>query len=336
MGQAGSNDNLPTMTERIDDEIAEFVRLMREDGARYPDYAISPSPRQREIAESLRKRWTAGGPTMVRREDLAIDGPRGRVNLRLLSPSKPDISLPAMIYVHGGGFTSFSMDTHDRVMREYAAGFGGIVVGIDYSLSPEAKFPVALDEVTAAVDWIVDQSGRLAVDTSRLCIGGDSAGANLALSTCLTMRDRGDGHLIKAMLLNYGFFGADLKSASNLRHGGDDALLSNAELQAYIDNYLGDTPHGEHPLAWPILADLHDLPPSFHAIAECDPLVDGDLAMVAKLEAASNEVKSVVYRGATHSFLEAVSISSLARQAFADQCAWLKERFARTVSAQTV
>lgn len=336
MGQAESVSDRSMTIERIDDEIAEFIRLKNEDAARFPDYSTSPLPRRREIAEDIRKRWTAGGPQMVRREDMGFDGPHGRVRLRLLSPRRPDAPLPAMVYVHGGGFTSFSIDTHDRVMREYAAGFGGIVIGIDYSLSPEVKFPGALEEVTAAIDWVRDRSEALAIDPTRLCIGGDSAGANLAMSACLTLRDRGEGGVMKAMLLNYGFFSADLTMPSNLRHGGEDAVLSNAELQMYIDNYLADTPHGQNPLAWPILADLRDLPPSFHAIAECDPLIDGDLAMVAKLEAAGNDVESVVYRGATHSFLEAVSISSLARQAFADQSTWLREKLARSVSAEAV
>ena len=323
MNKSAQQVDQDIISDKIDKEIAEFVRLLQEDSSRYPDRESAPLVRQREIAHEVRKRWSAGGPDMARREELHFHGPSGRIGLRLLSLRKSDQALPAMIYVHGGGFTSFSIDTHDRLMREYAAGFDGIVIGVEYSLSPEAKFPVALEEVVETVDWVHANAASLGVDPNRLAIGGDSAGANLSIATCLKLRDTGYGNRIKAMILNYGFFGSDLTMDSNRRHGGDDQLLSNMELQAYIDNYLAGTPYGNDPLAWPILADLHGLPPTFNAIAECDPLADADLAMVAKLQAAGNAVMSIIYHGATHSFLEAVSISSLAQRAFADQSAWL-------------
>lgn len=309
--------------EEIDEEIAEFVRVLQADYGRYADLPSAAHPRRREIAADVRKRWSEGGPMMAQREDFEVEGPAGPMRLRLLSPGV-EPRQPAMLYIHGGGFTSFSIDTHDRVMREYADGFGGAVIGIDYSLSPEAKFPVALEELSAAVDWLVSNASILGVDIGRLGIGGDSAGANLAVATCLRLRDRGEDGRFRAMILNYGFFGPDLETASGRRHGGEDKLLTNVELQDYIDHYLGGTEHGRSPLAWPLLADLHALPPSFHAIAECDPLVDADLAMVEKLRRAGNDATSIVYTGATHSFLEAVSISKIARQAFSDQTVWLK------------
>ena len=334
MVEIDEDDRAVVSPEPIDDEIAEFVRLLQTETARYPDRAAAPLRRQREIAEEVRERWRAGGPEMARREDVEIDGPSGALRLRLLTPAVTARPGPALIYVHGGGFTSFSLDTHDRVMREYAAGAHQLVIGVDYSLSPEVKFPVALHEVMAACDWVWERAPELGLDSTRLAIGGDSAGANLAVSTCLALRDRGDGQRIGAMILNYGFFGPDLTSASHQRHGADDMLLTNAELQYYIDNYLGDVAHRDDPRAWPILADLHDLPPSFHAIAECDPLVDSDLLMVEKLRAAGNAATSVVYKGATHSFLEAVSIAGLARKAFDDQCAWLRATLGGTSAAR--
>src|SRR3546814_6777355 len=90
-----------------------------------------------------------------------------------------------MLYIHGGGWTLFSIDTHDRLMREYAARAGIAVLGIDYSLSPESKFPFALKECAAALDWIAAQADALNLDANRVLIGGDSAGANLSVATCL-------------------------------------------------------------------------------------------------------------------------------------------------------
>src|SRR4029077_13102470 len=98
----------------------------------------------------------------------------------------------ALIYLHGGGWALFSLDTHDRVMREYASRAGVMVIGVDYALSPEAKYPVALDQGVAVVRLF---AGRGLV----LAIGGDSAGANLAIGACIGLRDDGDSHLVRAM-----------------------------------------------------------------------------------------------------------------------------------------
>jgi acetyl esterase len=315
--------------ETIDPEIREFVDTLLGDYARVPGYAEAPLTERRRIAGELRKRWSAGGPQMASTEDFAIDVGAARVGLRLFRPAMTPSPLPVMIYIHGGGFTTFSVDTHDRLMREYASGYGGAVLGVDYSLSPEARFPVALTEVLAVVDWVDAQHAQRGLDGARVAIGGDSAGANLALSTTIEMRERGDDEIIKAMVLNYGFFSPDLTSGAHQRHGGPDQVLTNAELQFYIDSYCAPgQAQASDPRAWPLLADLHGLPPSFHAIAECDPLADIDRAMVAKLEAAGNDVTSRIYRGATHSFLEAISISSLARRAMCEQCAWLANKMA--------
>ena len=96
-----------------------------------------------------------------------------------------------MLYLHGGGWMMFSIDTHDRLMREYAMRSGAVIAGIDYSLSPEAKFPVALEEAVAALGWLQREGRTFGIDPSRLAIGGDSAGANLALTAALKLR--GDG-----------------------------------------------------------------------------------------------------------------------------------------------
>lgn len=315
--------NDDTAAEAIDPAIAGFVRAIQDGYAAYPDFASRTLSEQRAISEKIRRPWRIGGPAMARCEDMLAIGPLGRVHIRLFDHRTDAGPRPALVYLHGGGFTSFSLDTHDRLMREYAARSGATVVGVDYSLSPEAKFPVALVETLCVADWLVDAGSDIGIDPDAIAIGGDSAGANLALAACLVLRDRGDGARMKAMLLNYGFFDADFSTASHARHGGDDKLLTTEELARYLDNYVGGTPNAAHPLALPIHADLHGLPPSFHVIAECDPLADGDRAMAAGMEAAGNAVTSSVYRGATHSFLEAVSIAALADQALSDASLWL-------------
>ena len=111
-------------------------------------------------------------------------------------------------------------------------------------------------------------------------------------------------------------------------HGGDGNLLTSAELGQYLDNYLGPSPYPNDPLAFPARAALHDLPPSFHIIAECDPLADSDRLIAERMAAAGNAVRCEVYPGATHSFLEAVSVAPVAERALAESAAWLSDRLA--------
>ena len=312
----------------IDSELQDFVNRIRAGWSAFPDLSTRPLAVQRDAAEQVRAPWASGGPVMARREDLTIAVADGAtVRARLMLAAAPSAPPPVLIYLHGGGFTTFSIDTHDRIMREYAARAGVAVLGIDYALSPEAKYPVALDQVVAAIDWLAGGGAGPAIDAARIAIGGDSAGANLALSACLRLRDRGEAGRIAAALFAYGFFDDDFTTASHRDHGGDDKILTTTELGAYLDNYLGGTPHRDDPLALPARANLHGLPPSFHIVAACDPLADGDRAVAARMAAAGNEVRCEVYPGAVHSFLEAVSISSLADRAFAESAEWLAGRF---------
>ncbi len=313
-----------TETERIDAEIARFVSAIMEASADQPDLARSLAE-QRVAAETGRARWRQGGPEMHRVRDLTAAANGIAVRVRLFEPHVPGGDLrPALVYCHGGGFTLFSLETHDRLMREYAARAGVVVVGVDYSLSPEVRFPTALHEIVATLDWLGETGEALGIAPRRISIGGDSAGANLSLAACLVLRDRGTRDRVAAMMFNYGFFDADFETPSQRLHGGDGKLLTTQELVGYLEHYLGDAPWTD-PLALPALAELHDLPPSLHVIATCDPLADGDRAMARRLREAGNRVTAREYAGATHSFLEAVSVSALAERALAESGEWLRD-----------
>jgi acetyl esterase len=321
----------PKPGDDIDPDIRRFVAETAAAYAKGGVFADLTFPEQRRLAEVVRAPWRAGGPVMARVTDHMAPTPLGPVRVRIYDPSIEGLK-PALIYLHGGGWTLFSLDTHDRVMREYAAAAGVTVVGVDYALSPEARFPVALEQVAAVVRWLAAAAGEHGVDAGRLGIGGDSAGAALSLGVALKLRDEGGGGLLRALLLIYGAFDTATSRQAAERFGGPAYMLSDAELDAFWGNYLSSPADALNPLARPMIADLRGLPPIALTVAECDILAEQSHILAARLEAAQVPVRLDVYPGATHSFLEAVSIAPLARRAIADGAAWLRERLAGSVA----
>lgn len=304
--------------DMADPDIRRFVDAINAAYALYGAPTGASMATRRQVAERVRKPWRKGGPIMATSSEMDMGG----VRLRLHRPIA-DKKLPVMLYVHGGGWTLFSIDTHDRLMREYAARAGVAVLGIDYSLSPESKFPVALEECAAALDWIAAQADALNLDADRVLIGGDSAGANLSVATCLLQRQRG-ARLPIAMLLNYGAFAPE-RTPSYTRFGAGDYSLEADEMDTFWAAYVDGPEQFGDPLVAPLRADLTGLPPAFLAIAECDILADCNDDFARKLVEAGVPTHAATYRGATHSFLEAVSTAPLADRALDEQAAWIRE-----------
>ncbi|MDT8760921.1 alpha/beta hydrolase [Sphingomonas psychrotolerans] len=301
----------------VDPEIRRFVQAITDAYALYASEGAASIAGRRTVAERVRQPWREGGPAMAATIEATVQGRRVRVHRPIESGE-----LPAMLYLHGGGWVLFSVDTHDRLMREYAARAGIVVIGIDYRLSPEHPFPAALDDCAAAFAWMRGEAASLGIDPERLLVGGDSAGANLAVSLCLTLRDRAEP-LPVAMLLNYGAFSpAHLPSYG--RFGGTGYMLAPDEMDQFWRDYTGDPALLADPRVAPLGADLHGLPSAFVAIAECDILADCNHALAVRLGEAGVPVECVTYHGATHSFLEAMSISSLADRALTEQATWIR------------
>src|ERR1700741_285814 len=146
----------------LDPDVRRFIRTVTAAVASHPGIERAPYPELR------------GGPAMQETRELPVPTRHGAVRARLHRPA--DSILPGLVYLHGGGWTVFSIDTHDRVMREYASRAGCCVIGVDYALSPEQKFPVALEQVVDIVGWLGRVGRGLGIDPERLAIGGGSAG----------------------------------------------------------------------------------------------------------------------------------------------------------------
>jgi len=313
----------PKGGEELDPDVRRFVREMGARWARFPDFATAPAPVARRIAEEVRASWARGGPAMAATVERIVSFGGADVRIRVHDPG-PDGAKPALVYLHGGGWTLFSLDTHDRLMREYAARAGVVVVGVEYALSPEAKFPVALRQVCAVVRWLGANATTVGVDRERVALGGDSAGANLTAAACLTLRDEGAGRLVRAMVLNYGVFDRHPSREARERFGGPGFMLGADEMDGLWRNYLRDERDADDPLACPIHARLAGLPPAFLVIPECDLLAEQSLRMADGLRVAGVRTEAKLYRGASHSFLEAVSIAAVAGRALDETAAWLR------------
>lgn len=313
---------LKQLRDDLDPTVREFINTTNAAYASHREGRGASITEAREIAELVRAPWVAGGPAMARTETHMVDTPHGPVRIRLYDPT-PEANKPVLLYVHGGGWVMFSLDTHDRIMREYAARAGVCVIGIDYALSPEAKFPVALEQIVAVVRHVRDQAAAYGVDSQRLALGGDSAGGNMALAASIILREAGEGAALKALVLNYGAFAFDMSAEDKTRYGGEDYMLTADEMLYFWDQYLADPGDRRNALAAPLLAELHELPPVFLCIPQCDVLHGQSLALNTRLQTAGNAVKAIIYAGASHSFLEAVSTSPLAGRAFDDAAKWL-------------
>lgn len=307
----------------LDPEIRRFVRLMSERWKEHPPLEQVSVQEARRIAERVRSHWTQGGPPMAKTTDIEVLFEDGAVRIRVHDPHA-DGTRPALVYLHGGGWTIFSIDTHDRLMREYAARAGVVVIGVDYSMSPESRFPRAINETVTVIRWLKVQGNSIGVDPLRIALGGDSAGAAMTIAACVKLRDENEPTSVKAMLLNYGAYDATCANESYRRYGQGGYMWGPGEMAAFWRNYLGDTPMTD-PLACPIHADVHGLPPAFSAIPDCDVMYEESIAMTEKLRRAGVRSHVAIYAGATHSFLEAVSIARISDRAFSEASRWLSD-----------
>lgn len=304
--------------DEVDPDIRRFVEEMRQEWTRFPAIENLSFPEMREAAEQVRARWTACGPRMAESHEFRHDVGAGELRLRIHRPVANASPLPAMVYIHGGGFTLFSIDTHDRLMREYAEQGGFAVIGVDYPLAPEAKYPEALNRIEALMLWLGQHGSEWGIDPNRVAMGGDSAGGNLSFATFQRLRKRGKQQVIKAILSNYGGFSSQISDEAEARFGGPDSIMDRAEARQYWMNYLRGEQDESDPEACPIHADLSGFPPVLLVVPELDIVAENSFAMNERLKVAGIDVTCKSYPGAVHSFLEAMSISQLARQGIAD------------------
>jgi len=310
----------PDIDARLDP--AMRAALAENDGAvKGYEAELSDLPAARLAYARGRNHWNADRPELASVQNLLVPGPHGPIPVRILRPAPAGALLPVLVFLHGGGYVLGSIDTHDRVMRLLALKSGAAVLGVDYRLAPEHRFPAQLEEAAAVLDWLRDQAASAGLDRRRIALGGDSAGAHLSLG--LALLRRGDPTL-KALLLYYGAFGlAD--SDSRRRLGIAATGLSSADLAFYEAAYLGGpVPRGD--MRYDCLAgEFHGVPPTWLLACELDPLLDDSVAVAGRLAEAGIEHRFVRYDGVLHGFIHYSRILPKAMQALDEGAAALRD-----------
>jgi acetyl esterase len=202
------------------------------------------------------------------------------------------------------------------VMRLLALESDAAVIGVDYRLAPEHPFPAPLDDCVAAVRWIRAEAAGLGIDPDRVVLAGDSAGANLALASLLSLRDAGDLP-VQGGALFYGCFWRRFDTPAHARFGDGSWRLGSAEMRWFWQHYLGDSATPD-PRAEPLHADLGGLPPLLLTAAALDPLYDDTIELDRRLEAAGVARQLEVYPGLVHGYMQWTPRCAAARAAVRD------------------
>ncbi len=262
-------------------------------------------------------------------EDRLVPGPGGyKVPIRIYTPAGT-APLPLLVFFHGGGWVLGDIESHDGTSRELANKAGCIVVSVGYRLAPEHKFPAAPEDCYAATKWVALNAAAFGGDPTRIAVGGDSAGGNLAAAVAQMAADRGGAPgLVHQLLIypvtNYAF------DTPSYRENGEGYLLTQELMQWFWKQYLSSDEDGKNAYASPLQArELRRVAPAFVITAEFDPLRDEGEAYAARLKEAGVPVEAKRYDGAIHGFFNLGHIIDQGKQVMNDAVTRLKAAFAK-------
>lgn len=277
------------------------------DQARAVLSGLQASGTVQKLPAEIENRTIPGGPNAI------------EISITIVRPqSNCNETLPVVMYFHGGGWVLGGFDTHERLVRELANKANVVVIFVNYTPSPEAKYPVALEEAYAATKWIAQNGKTVNVNASRLAVAGDSVGGNMAAAVALLSKER-DGPPIRFQLLFYPVTDANFETSSYMKYQ-EGYWLSREAMKWFWDNYVSNQTNIKEPTVSPLRASidrLRGLPPTLIINGEFDVLRDEGEAYAHKLMGAGVQVTAVRYHGTIHDFvmLNALSDTPAARGA---------------------
>jgi acetyl esterase len=305
------------MSTNLESITGKFIEALAAHGGK-PIYTLSVSE-ARKVLESAQAQRVAKSPADIDQQTLAV-GPTGDISIKIVRPPKTSGTLPVIIYFHGGGWIRGSYNTHDRLVREIANGTQAAVVFVEYEPSPEAQYPVAIEQAYAATKYIADHDKEFNLDSSRLAVAGDSVGGNMAAVVTLLARERG-GPRIQYQVLFYPVTDANLDNGSYHKFA-EGPGLTRAAMEWFWNAYAPDLATRKQPTVSPLqssIEQLRGLPPALVITDENDVLRDEGEAYARKLMQAGVAVTAVRYLGTIHDFvmLNAIADTPATRAAIA-------------------
>lgn len=282
-----------------------------------PDFVDRPLTEQRRAWDEVCRAFRAERPEGLEVRDFKVAGAEHEVPVRLYRPVGEGL-LPGVLYFHGGGWTLGSIETHDDMCAEMAAGARVAVLAVDYRLAPEHRHPAQLEDALAALDWLRSEGASAGIDPERLIAAGDSAGGQMSAGLAMWLRDQGEEQLA-AQVLIYPVLGADIDTPS-YRRNAEAPCLTRAEMKFYLDSFLGP----ETDLNWrckyavPLRETRYaGLPPAFITAAGHDPLHDDAVAFAERLRDAGVPADLREEPELAHSYMRARRVSEPAARGFA-------------------
>ena len=308
------------MTEldpRLDPHLAGLLTLI---GAGTPMHESSPEEARRMFRTlTVDLRDPASLPSVEEVAETTVPGGEGELAARVYRPRAG--ALPTVVFLHGGGWVVGDLDTHDLTARTIATLCDAVVVSVDYRLAPEHPFPAAVDDALAATRWAREHLDDLG-GNDVLAVAGDSAGGNLAAVVAQVMRD--EGVALGGQLLIYP--GTDMLAELPSRtENAEGYFLDLATMLWFAGHYLGGADDPAHPRLSPLNGDLTGVAPAVVVVAQFDPLRDEGAAYAEALEKAGVPVRSRVFDGLIHGFVDMGRHSPAAQAAVEETCALFRE-----------
>ncbi|HEY0938080.1 MAG TPA: alpha/beta hydrolase [Trebonia sp.] len=287
-------------------------------------YEIGPAA-ARKVLDDLQA--APAGKLPVDEEWVTVPAPVGDVRVRIVRPASSTGTLPVIVYMHGGGWILGNAGTHDRLVRELAVGAHAALLFVEYPNSPEAHYPVAIEQGYATAQWVIREGAARGLDASRMAVAGESVGGNMAAALTLMAKERGDVTFVQTSMY-YPVTDAAMDTAS-YEQFAEGYYLTRKAMEWFWDAYIPDSAQRAEITASPNQAtteQLQGLPPTLLLVDEADVLRDEGEAYAAKLRTAGVPVTTVRYDGVVHDFmlLNMMSEARATRAAIAQATAFLR------------
>src|SRR5262245_40229118 len=315
----------PAQNPKVERRVREFLNALNSGGGK-PMETLTPAEARKILVDAQASRRLDLPPCDIEAKTIAQDGLK--VSLTIVRPAGSKAVLPAFIFVHGGGWVLGDFPTHERFVRDLVADSGFAAVFVNYTPSPEAHYPTAINEIYAATRWVAEHGAQIKVDGKRLAIVGNSVGGNMTAAVALMAKDKG-GPELKCAIMLWPVTDANFETKSYHEYA-DGYFLSRAMMMWFWDAYAPELAQRGEIYAAPLQATLEQLkglPPALIQVAGNDVLRDEGLAYARNLDLAGVDVTVVRYENLIHDYglLNAISQVPAVRDALHQAAEMLKK-----------